>query len=597
MAEQSPDQASLRPTSPTATNLNLPVIRTLVVDDNPADFKLLQLRLAKSIHARFEVDWVATYDEGWRQVALADHDAYVIDRNIGGHDGIDLIRNARTSGFNLPMVLLTGAGGSVVDRLALDAGATDYLEKSTATGRIERVLRYAVERHKALQDIEWLVNHDQLTGLTSRNAIRAKIDDAIGRSRRNGTKFALLYANIAGFRELNELHGNAECDAVLCEIGTRLGRVRRQQDVAARLGGDEFLFLADELSKADDAHHLLNTVNAALASPFSLGGHGTKVRIPMGAVTYPEDGEELETLVTRADAAMQRARTNGDGLIEFWSKSRQMRFRSAREMVAGLDDALERGDFVLHFQPIFRAQDRSLVGCEALLRWQHMDHGLVTPREFIQTLEQSDHVHRVGEWVLDHAISLAAEARDKHGVTLRMCVNVTGRELMHIGLPAKLQTLLHRYGLPPRQLQIEISEVAIEQRIAAVEPAIEDLRSMGVRVALDGFGRGTKTLDVLMGPRLDGVKLGASMLSHLAESRQRQQVVEAVIKMWRSLGCEIWADAVETGRDAEALRGFGCDYLQGYTLGGPQSRDRMLALAGEHAEMEATNKSAARRTP
>ncbi len=557
------------------------MLKVLFVNDSASDFKLVQTRLSRSKQALFLVEWASSFDLAWEHISASHHDACIISPKIGSSNGIELVRNARSSGLNTPMVVLADAPNALTDMQAMMAGATYYLEKSSSHDHIERTLRYAVTRHRAIQDIQRTVLRDPLTGLATRTAARERIQEAIGRARRTGTKFAFLYVNVSGFRKINREKGHAVGDAVLREIGARLLKLRRAQDMAARIGGDEFLFLADELEAVDDAHQLLNSVNNALRAPFTIGKMRTTLRIPMGAVTFPEDGDDLETLVKRADTAMRRANDRQEELIEFWSKARHMKFRSSQEMLASLAGALERGDFVLHYQPVFWTSSRDIIGCEALLRWQHMDHGLVTPREFLKALEQTEYVHEVGQWVMGKAVELVAEARQRYGITLRVCVNVSGRELLHVGLPARLQRLLDKHNLPPRQLQIEVSELTLEDRLSAIEPALEELRAVGVKVALDGFGKSRCTLDALMGPRWDGIKLGASMLSKMGESRQRMHVLEGVIQMWKALGCEVWADAVETTRDSETLQRFGCDFVQGYAHGGPLSRDRMLALIAD----------------
>lgn len=546
------------------------------------------LRKCASVH--FEIDVVASADDPWHYVTKREHDAYVIGHHQAQADGLRLIRSARNSGIRVPMILVTSASTPVIEREALDAGANDYIPAASEIERLARSLQYAVEHYKNQQTAQWLLKHDELTGLTSRNAMRERLEDALGRAKRTKRKVAILYMNIRGFRDINNRAGERAGDALLRQLASRLLDLCRPQDAVARLGGDEFLYLADELRMADDAHVLFQRINEALQRPFMVEDLRASVSVPMGAVTCPEDGRDLDTLITRADAAMQRARSQGDGEIAFWSRGRQMRFRSSRQMMASLEGALERNEFICHFQPIIRARDWALVGFEALLRWQHLEHGLVTPREFLVALERSDHVHKVGDWTLRNALQVAADARQRFGERLRVCVNISGRELLHVGLPGRVSRALSDTGVSPSQLQIEIAELALEPRLSAATPAIEDLRSLGVSVAVDGFGRSQDTFEVLMGPRVHAVKLGAFMLAKLSESSHRQRVVEAVVRMWKSLGGEVWADGVETPRDAEMLRAIGCDFLQGYVHGAPLSREKLFALLSEQPWRQAAQR-------
>ncbi len=333
-----------------------------------------------------------------------------------------------------------------------------------------------------------------------------------------------------------------------------------------------------ELSDGDEANDIATQVARAMAEPFVVGRRWVSLDVPLGAVIYPGDGDDLENLVLHADNAMNRAREE-DTRVVFWSRGHQLRFRSMQELLASLDGAIERGDFVVHFQPVFMASDGRLAGFESLLRWQHLDHGLVTPREFIAVLERSDKVHEIGAWVTEQTCRLLARCRDEAGAHLRASINLSARELLHIGLPGRIHEALERYGLPGRMLQVDIPEMAVADRLGAVEPAIEEIRALGVRVALDGFGRSPSTLDVLQSLRLDAVKLGESLTRGLGSSRRKGAVIGAVVELWHALGAEVWADAVEGKRDLAALQRFGCDFVQGYLFGGAGSADRIVELA------------------
>lgn len=559
-------------------------IRVLVIDDAEADFQLIKRRLERVDFPKFEVLWANTFDAGIQGVESGQFDAFLVDLHLGNENGIELVRTARQMDCDAPLILLTGSASRLTDLESMRAGATDFIDKNAApSGLIERVVRYGVERHRAQRQLRWLTRHDPLTGLLNRSAIREFVGAAMARARRNNGVIGLLYVNVIGFRHINAEVGASAGDELLRAIAERLMRTKRPQDQVARLGGDEFMVLLDELPDADEAGDVARQMAASLAQPFRVGEQRLSVSAPIGAVLFPADGDDLETLVLNADTAMNRARADAMA-VSFWSRAQQMRFQSAQQLLLSLDGALERGDFVLHFQPVFRAEDGRLIGFESLLRWQHLDHGLVTPREFMHILERSDKVHDIGEWVLDNTCKLLQRCRRETGVTLRATVNLTARELLHIGLPARMDTMLRRYELPGRMLQVDIPELAIATRLVAVEPAVADLRQIGIRVALDGFGRSGATLDVLQALRLDAVKLGESLVRGIGADRQQASVLAAVVEMWRALGAEIWADAVEVRGDLRELQRMRCDFVQGYLFGGPGHEDRIVELAFTEAE-------------
>jgi len=413
--------------------------------------------------------------------------------------------------------------------------------------------------------------HDPMTGLATMALAGDRLEAAIERIRRRGGALVALLVDIDALSAINDMHGYAEGDALIRAVGARLADRVRRSDTVARIGGDRFLVIADEIHAENPAsvEAVIERVSMTFARPFRTRRALTVLTGSIG-VAVSRDGEVgADQLLRDADAALVRAKSNGPGHVEVFDAALAAEVRDRIELATSLRGALQRGELRVVFQPQIDIADGRTVGCEALLRWQHPERGLLAPGEFLRIAEDDGLIVPIGAWVLEQACSqLAAWHAEGHN-ELTVSVNVSGRQLEQRDFAAIVERILHVTGVPPSHVCLEITETAVLRRPEAAAHALSGLRALGVKIALDDFGRGYSSLTHLKTLPVDAVKVDRSFVADLCESIEDLAVVEAVLAIARRLGVSVIAEGVETTAQNERLRQLGCPLVQGYLYGRP----------------------------
>jgi diguanylate cyclase (GGDEF)-like protein len=434
-------------------------------------------------------------------------------------------------------------------------------------------LAYALLRHvpqrmldQAMQRVTHLATHDALTGLPNRALFMDRLGLALAAVRRDqASSVALLCLDLDRFKDVNDTLGHAMGDELLRQVAQRLRVELRDTDTLARLGGDEFAVIQPRLNHPHAAEILAERLTAAIEPPFDLGGHQVRVGVSVGvALAAGRAYDAPEALLSDADTALYAAKRDGRGTFRFFAEAMNVALRERRALEADLRAALERGEFELYFQPQVALGTGALTGVEALLRWHHPERGFVTPDRFIPLAEEIGLLPAIGAWVLREA---CANAMRWEGV--RVAVNVSAHQIHAGGFETLLARALAQSGLPAERLEIEITEGVLLTQTEATIATLEQIRALGVSIAMDDFGTGYSSLGYLQRFRFDKLKIDRSFIASLDRDPSASAIVDAVLGITRALGVKANAEGVETAEQARLLSERGCEEAQGWLFGRP----------------------------
>ncbi|MRR08525.1 EAL domain-containing protein [bacterium] len=439
------------------------------------------------------------------------------------------------------------------------------------------------ERKVAEERIHRLAHYDGLTGLPNRMTLLGRLEQAMATARRGGDWVAVMFVDMDHFKTINDTLGHPVGDALLVEVARRLAACVRESDVVARLGGDEFVVV---LTGAGDtalqaAANVADKILRQLGEPYQqVKGHDLRSTPSVGISLFPGDGEDAESLMKNADTAMYHAKAQGRNNYQFFTASLNQAAAERLQLEGSLRRALERDEFLLHYQPQVEAVSGAITGFEALVRWRHPELGLVPPDRFIPIAEDTGLIQPLGEWVLRAACAQLRAMHNQGYAGLRMAVNLSARQLRHADLPALVGEVMAENGLGPGDLELEITESTAMHNPEATVRVFERLRAMGVRLAIDDFGTGYSSLSYLKLLPIHALKLDRSFVKDIEVDANDAAICNATIALAHSLGLEVVAEGVETQTQHEFLRRLDCDLIQGYFFSKPLPAGELGDLPG-----------------
>ncbi len=437
------------------------------------------------------------------------------------------------------------------------------------------------KRRRSEAQVRHLLHHDPLTNLPNRLVFADRLETALRRARRGRSLVAVALLDIDRFKTINDTLGHIMADLLLRALASRLAGSCRASDTIARMGGDEFAAIFPDIRNAADAETLAAKLVEQMREPFRIEGAEIAVSVSIGVALFPTHGEDAATLLTGADLALYDAKQKGRGQFRMLSAEMLELARGRRQIESELEGAAGRGELRLLYQPQTSISRNRIVGAEALVRWLHPVHGLLSPGSFIPAAESSGLIREIDHWVLATACR-AARSWQSFGHPVRVAVNLSPIEFRQPGLASRIEQHLKAAGLPPGLLEIEITESAyLDRETTSVEEQLGDIRKLGVRIAIDDFGTGYASLAYLRWLPIDVIKIDRSFVSGIATSRHDAAIVASTVSLADTLGKTVIAEGVETRLQAGILQRLGCDRLQGYLMGRPagirQLRRRLAA--------------------
>jgi diguanylate cyclase (GGDEF)-like protein len=419
--------------------------------------------------------------------------------------------------------------------------------------------------------------HDFLTGLPNRMLLNDRVGQAIAAAQRHEKQVAVLFLDLDGFKHINDSLGHPTGDRLLQSIGWRLVECVRGADTVGRQGGDEFVVLLSELEQPEDAAHTARRMLQVVAEAHSIDQHDLHVTTSIGVSVYPDDGLDAETLIKNADTAMYQAKENGRQSYRFFKPAMNVRAVERQSIEESLRRALERNEFALHYQPKIDLRTGAITGAEALLRWTHPTHGLVSPARFIPVAEDCGLILPIGAWVLREACGQARAWVDAGLPITTMAVNVSAMEFQNENFLRNLTAILAETGLDPGSLELELTESVLMRRAESTASILQSVRERGVQVAVDDFGTGYSSLSYLRKFPVDALKIDQSFIRQISDGEDTT-IVTAVIAMARSLKLRVVAEGVETVGELTFLRAHQCDEAQGYYFSRPVPPQQFATL-------------------
>ncbi|WP_223459635.1 MULTISPECIES: putative bifunctional diguanylate cyclase/phosphodiesterase [unclassified Pseudomonas] len=440
---------------------------------------------------------------------------------------------------------------------------------NTANQLLESIERNTHLRHEAENSLLRMSQYDFLTGLPNRQQLQQQLDKILVDAGKLQRRVAVLCVGLDDFKGINEQFSYQTGDQLLLALADRLRGHSGRLGALARLGGDQFALVQADIEQPYEAAELAQSILDDLEAAFALDHQEIRLRATIGITLFPEDGNSTEKLLQKAEQTMTLAKTRSRNRYQFYIASVDTEMRRRRELEKDLRDALIRNQFYLVYQPQISYRDNRVVGVEALIRWQHPEHGMVPPDLFIPLAEQNGTIIAIGEWVLDQACKQLREWHDQGFSDLRMAVNLSTVQLHHAELPRVVNNLLQMYRLPPRSLELEVTETGLMEDISTAAQHLLSLRRSGALIAIDDFGTGYSSLSYLKSLPLDKIKIDKSFVQDLLDDDDDATIVRAIIQLGKSLGMQVIAEGVETAEQEAYIISEGCHEGQGYHYSKP----------------------------
>jgi diguanylate cyclase (GGDEF)-like protein len=580
--------------------LDKEVIKVLLVEDDEDDYIITRDLLSEIAEKHYELEWVSSYDPALESMQENKCDVYLLDYRLGEHTGLDLLQEAIENGCTAPIILLTGQGDHQVDVEAMKAGASDYLIKGRINAdSLERSIRYSIERKKSEKRILQLAFYDSLTGLPNQTSYRDRLQQVIAHARRYNRIAAVLFLDLDNFKRINDTLGHRAGDHLLKLVSERLNGTIRSSDslsrnrsdklqtTVARQGGDEFTLILTEIRNPEDAAKVAHRLVSKLSEPYKLEGYEVFITVSIGIAIFPVDGEDIDSILMNADAAMYHAKKQGKNNFQFYRLTMNERAMERLNLENDLRKALERDELLLHYQPKVGIESGKIVGMEALIRWQHPEMGMISPAEFIPLAEETGLIVPIGEWVLQAACAQINAWKAQGLAPIPVSVNISSQQFQHQELLITIGRLLESSGIPPERLMLEITESVIMQNTDSTFDILNTLTAMGLRLLIDDFGTGYSSLSYLKRLPVYAIKIDRSFISDIATNPDDAAIIKAIIAMAQNLKLKVVAEGVETEEQLAFLRDEQCDVMQGYLFSRPLPAEEASKLLAQEQEGQA----------
>ena len=558
-------------------------LRVLIVSPTEEDAAGLLLELRRGGYEP-AYERVETRSEMAAALARQAWELVISDYSLPRFNATMVLTLLKKTGHDIPCIIVSSTLGEELAVAALKMGAHDYLLKGNVArlvSAVERELQEAElrrERRRAEASVKHQASHDVLTDLPNRTLFKDRLTLALAHANRYRNMLAVLFVDLDRFKNIIDTLGPAVGDRLLQGVAERLASCLDEGDTLARLGGDEFVILLPRLQRADKAVKVAQRVLEVLKPVFLFNEHELHITTSIGISLYPYDGADVDTLLKNADTALYRAKEQGRNNYQLYTPAMNARAFERLAMENSLRKALERQQFMLHYQPQVDMPGGKISGMEALVRWRHPDLGLVYPAEFITLAEETGLIVPLGDWVLRTACTQARIWHKAGYPQLTVAVNLSARQFQHQGLTDTLARVLKETELDPRTLELEITESIAMQNADFTHVVLNHVKEIGVRIAMDDFGTGYSSLSYLRKFPIDTLKIDQSFVRDLTSDPNDAAIANAIIVLAHSLKLKVVAEGVETAEQEAFLKAHHCDKLQGYLYNRPLTVEQFEQL-------------------
>ena len=425
--------------------------------------------------------------------------------------------------------------------------------------------------------IQHLAHHDILTGLPNRLLLNDRLEQALAHAYRRNNKVGILFIDLDRFKIINDTLGHHIGDLLLKEVAERLKNAVRVDDTVSRQGGDEFILILQDVSHADDVAHIAQKFVDTLSEEYHIENEVLRVTPSIGISLYPDDGNDIDTLIKSADTAMYHAKDKGRANFQFFTEKLNRDLAETLELEQALRQAVKNSDFMMYFQPLIRLSDDQVIGAEALIRWRHPEKGLIPPDRFIPLAEESNLIEPIGDWVLEQAAMQLATWSKGPYAHLQLSINISTRQLDNPDFSDRLAAVLERHAVEPGRLKVEITETGIMSDVVRSNQHLVSLAQMNIGIAVDDFGTGYSSLNYLKRLPIDELKIDRSFVRDLTTDYSDERISRAIISLAHNLYMQVVAEGIETAEQAAFLKEMDCDYGQGYYYSKPLPPDEFMA--------------------
>lgn len=558
------------------TTLNVLLVEDIFVDAA----RVMEMLAHDAREYEFKVEHVRSGKEALDRLAVGPYNVILLDLTLPDMRGMETVKTVVDAVPEIPIVILSALGEEKLAIETVQSGAQDFLVKGKFDAALlGRSILYAIERKRSEARINYLAFYDELTGLPNRSLIHDRLSVALARAKRRKQCAVVMFIDLDNFKAINDTLGHRVGDLVLREVARRLSSCIRAMDTVGRVGGDEFVLLMPEIGREDEIVSTAERILAELRPPCIIGKNEISVSASMGISQYPSDGENETSLLKSADAAMYRAKEYGRNQYQFSSSGLSAGVSERLVFGNALRRALDKEEFRLYYQPLYDMKSGQLVSVEAFIRWDHPEWGLVPPGHFLPLAEESGLIHPIGDWVLRSACQQSRAWRQDSSSPPSLVINISQRQLKNEDLAALIGSILEESDLPPEALELDLGENGLVHHEDSKLHVLQELKMLGVRIAIDDFGAGCSSFKHLRALPIDALKIDPSYINAIANSAADSAIVSAIILMAHSLGLQVVAQGVETCSQLRLLKEKGCDLVQGYYISPPVPAETICDLA------------------
>ena len=530
--------------------------------------------------------------------ALSEHtfDLVISDIDMGAMSGLELVPHVHSRSPDTVVVMISGNQDIGFAIEALRVGAFDYITKPIdlrhVEASVERALnhcnllkekrRYKEQLEVLLQErtaqVDWLAYYDTVTKLPNRALFEDRLTQAVSVAKAAHQSLGVLFISLDQFKKVNDSLGHGPGDILLREFAERLKSCISRSDTVARFGSDEFALLRTQIDGTKDLIETIASLSQVLKFSFDLPGHELFATASVGVSLFPLDGEDCQTLLKNAGAALYKAKRSGGANYQFFTADMHELATKRLELESNLRRAIQNEEFLLHYQPRVSVDSLTITGLEALIRWQHPQLGLIPPSEFIPLAEDTGLIVPIGEWVLRTACLQGQRWRDQGFAPVQIAVNISARQFHDQDLSQTVIRILEETGLSPKYLELELTESSIMQDAEFASEMLNRLKSMGINLSIDDFGTGFSSLASLKRLPIDALKIDRSFVKEATTDPDDAQLVMAIITLAHNLRLKVTAEGVETEEQLRFLQLLRCDEIQGYFFSKPLPAEKLASV-------------------